>query len=136
MQCLFSSIGYLLSGEEIVSALNCFKDHLAPGGIVLVEPWISPEKFVPGRIGLETVDKPDLKICRMGLSSRDGDLSTLHFHYLIGDTNGIRHMEETHKFLLVSTEQMRGYFRTAGMDCEFDCEGLDRRGLFIGRVAD
>jgi SAM-dependent methyltransferase len=135
VQCLFSSIGYLLSGTEILAALKCFRNHLAAGGVVLVEPWILPQKFVSGRVGLETADKPGLKICRMGVSVREGDVSSVHFHYLIADSKGIRHVEETHRLLLVTTEQMRGYFLTAGMDCEYDSEGVDGRGLFIGRVA-
>jgi trans-aconitate methyltransferase len=38
VQCLFSSIGYLLRPEDTIAALKRFRSHLAPGGVVLVEP--------------------------------------------------------------------------------------------------
>ena len=34
--CLFSSIGYLLEDADVVSALSCFRRHLAPEGVALV----------------------------------------------------------------------------------------------------
>lgn len=38
VQCLFSSIGYLLAPEDIIAALTCFRTHLSPGGVIMVEP--------------------------------------------------------------------------------------------------
>jgi hypothetical protein len=136
VQCLFSSIGYLLKAEDLISALRCFKKHLAPGGIVLVEPWILPEKFVSGRASMDTVDKPEIKICRMALSGREGDISTIVFQYLIATSGGIVHREESHRLALVSVETMMGYFHAAGLDCEYDPEGVSGRGLFIGRESE
>src|SRR5215510_7812994 len=40
--CLFSSIGYLCTLERVTRALVCFREHLAPGGVALVEPWFPP----------------------------------------------------------------------------------------------
>jgi hypothetical protein len=40
--CLFSAIGYLLTAEAILSALACFKAHLAPGGAILIEVFFEP----------------------------------------------------------------------------------------------
>jgi trans-aconitate methyltransferase len=38
VQCLFSSIGYLTQGEDVIRALECFAQHLAKDGIIVVEP--------------------------------------------------------------------------------------------------
>src|SRR6476661_6555149 len=32
--CLFSSIGYLKTLDRVVRALLCFREHLAPGGVI------------------------------------------------------------------------------------------------------
>lgn len=40
--CLFSSIGYVRTLDRVEAALRCFKDHLAPRGVILVEPWFPP----------------------------------------------------------------------------------------------
>jgi SAM-dependent methyltransferase len=129
--CLFGSIGYLLTPSDIVAALSRFRAHLAPGGVVLVEPWLSPAVFKTGTPHMLTVDRPDLKICRINVSSREGDLSILHFHYLIATPSGVRKAEEIHRLLLVPTEQMSSYFETAGLRPRFDPQGLDGRGLFL-----
>ena len=67
VQCLFSSIGYLQKPEQVVDALICFKRHLNPEGIILVEPWLSPGQWNVGSPHMLTIDQPDLKICRMNI---------------------------------------------------------------------
>jgi len=131
VQCLFSSIGYLLTPEDIIAALKCFGAHLAPGGVILVEPWLSPAAYKVGQLDMVTVDKPDLKVCRMNVSKREGDISILHFHYLIATNQGVRKVEEVHRLALVPTEQMVAHFEAAGLRCAFDSVGLLDRGLFI-----
>jgi trans-aconitate methyltransferase len=133
VQCLFSSIGYLLMPEDTVAALKRFRAHLAPGGVILVEPWLSPNAYQRGVPYMTVVDKPDLKVCRMNVSERDGDVSILHFHYLIATQEGVTKAEEIHRLALVSAEQMAGYFAAASLRCVFDSVGLFDRGLFVAR---
>ena len=133
VQCLFSSIGYLLTPKDIIAALICFRAHLAPGGVILIEPWLSPASYKLGQPHMVTVDKPDLKVCRMNVCEREGDISVLHFYYLIGTDKGVRKAEELHRLALVSTDQMVSHFEVAGLCCVFDEVGLSDRGLFIAR---
>ncbi len=133
VQCLFSSIGYLLEPARIVAALACFRRHLAPGGVVLVEPWLDPATFTTGAVHMLTVNQPELKICRMNTSQREGDISVLHFHYLIGTPQGIRTVEEVHRLALVTTPVMAAHFASAGLTATFDAAGPSGRGLFVAR---
>lgn len=132
--CLFSSIGYLLERSDIVAALTCFKNHLAPGGVVMVEPWIRPSAWLEPRPSMITVDEPDLKLCRMGLSERQGDVTTLRFEYLIGTRERIERAEETHRLLLTEPDDLAQRFADAGLFCTYDPEGLSGRGLFVARA--
>jgi SAM-dependent methyltransferase len=136
VQCLFSSIGYLLTPEDIIAALKSFRDHLAPGGIMLVEPWFVPSAWKLGNPHMITVDKPNLKVCRMSVAEREGDISIIHFHYLIGTDEGVRHEEEIHRLALIPTEAMAKYFQATGLKTVFDPVGLFDRGLFIARPLD
>jgi 2-polyprenyl-3-methyl-5-hydroxy-6-metoxy-1,4-benzoquinol methylase len=136
VQCLFSSIGYLLTPEDIIAALTCFRAHLAPAGVILVEPWLSPAAYKTGQPHMVTVDKPDLKVCRMNVPKQEDDVSILHFHYLIATNEGISKAEEVHRLALVPTEQMASHFEAAGLSCVFDSVGLSDRGLFIARPLD
>ena len=133
VQCLFSSIGYLTDPDDVVSALRSFRRHLAPGGIVLVEPWITPKGFEPGHIGMTVVDEPDLKICRMNASSREGRMSRLHFHYLIAADGAIDHRTEVHELGLYTVEEMLSFFEAAGLAARHEEEGLIGRGLYLGQ---
>lgn len=42
--CLFSSIGYVLTGKRLRSAAAAIARHVEPGGVLAVEPWITPER--------------------------------------------------------------------------------------------
>jgi SAM-dependent methyltransferase len=133
VQCLFSSIAYVIEPEEIVATLACFRRHLAPGGIVLVEPWLDPAIYVTGKVHMLVVDRPELKICRMNAQQREGDVSILHFHYLIGTPDGVTRAEEVHHLALVPTDRMLEHFARAGLSAILDPAGPSGRGLFVAR---
>jgi SAM-dependent methyltransferase len=131
---LFSSIGYVKTGDRLASAARCFARHLAPGGVAVVEAWLAPEAFTPGKVYLLTAEREDLKVSRMSSSVvRDG-VSILDFHYLIGTPEGVKHLQETHELGLFTEEEMRAGLETGGLDvAEFHPEGLTGRGLYVGR---
>ncbi len=131
--CLFSSIGYARTRARLQRTLKTFARHTVPGGVVLIEPWIFPEKFEEGHVGLVVVDQPALRIARMSATQRRGTLSPLRFHYLVGTPDGVRHFTEDHTLGLFDHETYLTAFRTAGLDVSFDPDGLTGRGLYIGR---
>src|SRR2546423_1547622 len=45
--CLFSSIGYV---RDLAGAVSRLAAHVAPGGVLVVEPWLAPEQIDPGRV--------------------------------------------------------------------------------------
>ena len=63
--CLFSSIGYVGTVERLDDAIAAMAAHLNPGGVLIVEPWLTPEAWMADRPHLLSVDEPDLKIARM-----------------------------------------------------------------------
>lgn len=134
VQCLFSSIGYLTHPDEVISALRCFRNHLKPGGIILVEPWFTPETYHPGRPHMAPpVDQSDIKIVRMNVSEKEGRLSLLRFHYLIASKEGVEHVEEDHQLALYTIEEMRSFFDSAHLQVKYDPEGIFGRGLYVAR---
>jgi len=134
--CLFSSIGYLCDLEKVEMALRRFRQHLEPGGLVMVEPWFTPESWNPGKVFVQKVESAGLHVIRMSYSSLDGRVSKLDFHYLIGSTEGIEHRVEHHTLGLFTREEMSECFAVAGYeDVEYDPEGLTGRGLYIARAS-
>jgi SAM-dependent methyltransferase len=132
--CLFSSIGYVKTVERLEKTIAAFTRHLAPGGLLVVEPWLFPERFEHTRVILGTHDAPELKVARVMRSQRDGDLITLDTHYLIGTPTRIEHAVEQHQLFMFSQEQYRTAFAAQGLQVELDDHGLDGRGLFIARA--
>ena len=133
--CLFSAIGYVRTEDGLRRALASFARHLRPGGVAVVEPWLTPEVFTPGMVRVDTGEAPGMKMARMQLSEMEGELSVLVFSYLIGRPQGIDHWEERHLLGLFTHEQMRGAFESAGLEVvEHDAQGLSAgRGLWIAR---
>ena len=135
VMCLFSSIGYLCSKAEVVNALSCFRDHLAVGGIIIVEPWFTPSEWKVGGVKMiPPVDKPELKIVRMNISEQVGNFSKLKFHYLVGQPSGISYFQEDHTLALYTVEEMLKCFAEAGLNVKHDPEGIFGRGLYIARA--
>src|SRR5215211_1907761 len=130
--CLFSSIGYVRTKSRLQKAIKNMGQHLLPGGVLLIEPWFTPEQWHPGRASMTQVDKPDLKIVRMSHSGQKGKISTLEFQYLIGTSKGIEHAVEMHELGLFTHKEYMDAFKAAGLVTTHDAEGLDGRGLYIG----
>jgi len=131
--CLFSAIGYVRSPEDLRRTLSTFADHLAPGGVVIVEPWLFPTTYRPGSIHLGTYGSKRRPIVRMNLSDRKGRRSIMDMHYLVGEPTGVRHWVERHDMGLFSPREYRRAFAAAGLRCLFQNAGFTgRRGLFVG----
>lgn len=130
--CLFSSIGYVPNAVRLNQTLQTFARHLNPGGVVVVEPWYTPEQWVDGHLNALYVDEPDLKVARMNVSRRDQNVSIVHFHYMIGSSDGIRTFSEPHRLTLFTRAEYEAAFRTAGFTVQFEEQGLTDRGLYIG----
>ena len=133
--CLFSSIGYLCSLEGVEGALRCFRRHLVPDGVAVVEPWFPPDAWYPGRVYVHTGETENLHVVRMSRSSVEGRISKIEFHYLIGSDGGIEHRIEHHELGLFTTDELRAAFERARFSSvEYDPEGLTDRGLFVARA--
>lgn len=130
--CLFSSIGYVKTRARLQKAIRNMGKHLLPGGVLLVEPWFTPEQWHPGQASMTQVNKPDLKIARMSYSAQKRKISMIEFQYLIGTAKGIEHSVEMHELGLFTHKEYMDAFKAANLNVTHDPQGLDGRGLYIG----
>jgi SAM-dependent methyltransferase len=133
--CLFSSIGYVRTLENVRRTLHRFREHLADGGIALIEPWFPPGVVQPGRVSIKTAETETVSVARMSHMDVEDRLSRLRFEYLIGRPAGIEHAVEIHELGLFTTEELLERFRQAGLQATHDPKGPYDRGLFLARVA-
>lgn len=130
--CLFSSIGYVKTTQRLNQAVSSMARHVKPGGVLLVEPWFSPDVWNTGKVHATFVNQPDLKIARMNISERKDNLSFFNFHYLVAAPEGIEHFTELHELGLFTDNEYLEAFHAAGLTVLHDPIGLDGRGLYIG----
>ena len=130
--CLFSSIGYVRNAEDLNNTVANLTRHLVPGGILIIEPWLSPEVYRTGLPFLTVVDDPELKIARLNVSRLKGIMAVVDFHYLVATTDDIEHFSEYHELALFTHEEYLESFRAAGLEVGHQKEGLMGRGIYYG----
>ncbi|TXT59603.1 MAG: Methyltransferase type 11 [Promethearchaeota archaeon] len=133
--CLFSSIGYVKTLENLGRTLQNFSNHLKKGGVLIIEPWFTKSSYKEGTTHLLTHEDEDVKIARMNLSKRKGNLSILEMHYLIGEKGKeIIHFTEEHVLGLFKITNILELMEMVGFQARFLKEGLiEERGLFIAK---
>jgi hypothetical protein len=130
--CLFSSIAYVKTIERLRRTIANFASHLRPGGIVVVEPWFSPETFWTGRVVANFVNEPEFKIVWMYTSEAKGRNAILDSHYLVGTPAKIDHFTERYEVGLFRHRQYLEIFQKARLAVHYDSKGLMGRGMYIG----
>jgi SAM-dependent methyltransferase len=126
--CMFSVIGYERSLSTAVERLAA---HLNPGGVLIVEPWLFPDRYEVGHIGNDFTRYGQRAIFRMSHSGLDGRTSVLTMNYLVGDPDGVHHFSDVHLMTLSSQVEYEQAFTAAGLTVEYQTPGFGR-GLFIG----
>jgi ubiquinone/menaquinone biosynthesis C-methylase UbiE len=133
LTCLFSSIGYVQTLENLGRAIGSMARHLVPGGLLLIEPWFTSASWTPGFVHVITIDEPELKIARMNTSVREGRISYLDLHYLIGTPEGTEHFVEHHELGLFEVEETKDAVEQHGLEVLYEEEGIAGRGMYIGK---
>lgn len=130
--CLFSSIGYTKTVERMEQAIANMASHLKPGGILIVEPWITPEAWLTGTPHSDTVETDEFIVTRM-MVAEPVERGRVVFEYLIGDSGGINRVTETHEMGWFTHDEYLSAFEKAGLTTEHVEEGLTARGLYLGQ---
>ncbi len=130
--CMFSSIGYVGTLEGLDAAVGRMAAHLAPGGVLVVEPWLQPDAFEDGHLSTLFVEEPDIAVARMSISHKQGRRSWFDMEHLVGSADGVEHFVEHHELGLFTVGEQIAAFERAGLRVEHDPEGPMGRGLYVG----
>jgi SAM-dependent methyltransferase len=132
--CLFSAIGYVQDFRELEQSLRCFAAHLNPGGILVLEGWLSSGEMNPHGVWMHLVDKPELKIARMNNLTIEGKVSRMTLHHLIGTPEGVEYVADDHRLCLFDKDEYRGAIHNAGLELLDEPEGLMKRNTFVAKL--
>ena len=114
--CLFSAIGYVTEPSEMRSTIHRLAEHVAPGGVLIVDGWVRPEDWTDGfRASPEIASDVAMTVVRLSISRRAGAVTELEMHHLVRDATGIEHFVEEHRLLMVPTSEYLAAFEAAGL---------------------
>jgi len=128
--CLFSSIGYVKTYSNLKKTINNFVKHLKKGGVVIIQPWFTKKQYRAGNPYMTTYDGENIKISRLEVSKKKGNLSIFDFHFLVAEKNkDVKHFTDKHELGMFEHNKISQIMKKAGLNTKslkFD------RGLFVG----
>ncbi|HUE67847.1 MAG TPA: class I SAM-dependent methyltransferase [Candidatus Acidoferrum sp.] len=114
--CLFSAIGYVTDLAEMRSTIGRLADHVAPGGVLIVDGWVRPEDWGDDyRGGPDVASDDEAMVVRLTFSRRTGSITEMDLHHLVRGADGIDHFTEHHRLALVPTAEYVAAFESAGL---------------------
>ncbi|MFS8063158.1 MAG: class I SAM-dependent methyltransferase [Luteimonas sp.] len=132
--CMFTAISFVQTPERMHAAVASMRRHLAPGGLLVIEPWYTPDRYWTGTITSHYLDQPDLKIVWMYTSKLEDGCSVLDNRFLVGTPEGIESFEERHVFGLFTHDDFAAAFDAAGLQRVAHADPAWFRGLHVARA--
>jgi ubiquinone/menaquinone biosynthesis C-methylase UbiE len=127
--CMFSAIGY---SRDLHGAIASMARRVAPGGVLVVEPWFTLDQWNPGHVKVLDHEAGGTHLVRMTQSGLDGNVSVMAMHHLVGTQSGIEYLVEHHRLTLFTYDEYEAAFRAAGLSYELDQPGPFGRGALVG----
>jgi SAM-dependent methyltransferase len=134
---LSTAVAYLPSLDALHRALRRMVAHLAPGGVLVVEPFYFPERFLDGHIAGDVLRAGGRTVSRVSRTERRtqdrGDAAHIESHWVVADRHGIRHFTEHHVFQLWTHEQYVAAFAQAGCAASYVEDVQSGRGVYTAQ---
>lgn len=133
--CFGSALVCVESLESLQLAVACFSKHLAPGGLLIIEPWLSESEIVNGQIDVRHEKTDKFSVTRMYSVQKTGRVAEVQFHYLVGNTATaeISYVREIRRLAMFTKDDYRQCFNDCRLQCFVEPIGLTyQRGLIVG----
>lgn len=139
--CLFSAIGHLLTLKDLEQACMNMARHLGPDGVIIIEPWFTPDVWDADHVHMLTTEKPEVKLaraCAPGTKGENNEISVLDCIYLVATPGKVETFTEHHELRMTSEAEFISALEKAGLDATYEPKGLKTlyggpsRGLYIG----
>lgn len=113
--CLFSSIGYTRTIEDLGRAVAAMAGHLAPGGVLVVDGWLTPDQWDDGHVDAVAAEAPGRAVARTCRSWRLGRTSVLDMTWVVTTPAGTDTFAERHELGLFTRDEARTALGGAGL---------------------
>ena len=130
--CLFSSIGYMESADELDRAIFNMADHLGPRGVLIVDGWVRPDQWrEPGTTHVETAKDEEMTVVRASRSRREGKATHLEMHHLVVTLDGIEHLVDHHVLSLFTPAEYEAAITKAGLRFQVTASPMAGRDRYV-----
>lgn len=130
--CLFSSIGYMASADDLDSAVANIASHLRPSGVLVLDAWVRPDAWRdPGTVHVQVVERPELTVVRLARSKRTGKTTDLEMHHLAATLESVEHLVDHHRLTLFEPGEYETALRRAGLAFEVAPGPISDRDRYI-----
>jgi SAM-dependent methyltransferase len=129
----FDAVTYMPTPDDLAVAIQAMADHLAPGGVLVVEPWWFEDRFLDGYVGGHLVKEDERVISRVTHSVREGDRVRLTIRFVVADADGIDEFTEIEVVSLFTEADYRRAFDLAGLAAEYLPGWRSGTGLFVAQ---
>lgn len=133
--CLFSSVGYLDGEAALREAIRRMAGHLEPGGLLIVEPALTPERLQPPRTSTLDFECGGASVRRTTSARHEGAVLRIRFEYEIENGHRAARLIEEQPIRLFTDGGYRSAFGAAGLEVDHDPHGLTGLGLYLGRAS-
>jgi SAM-dependent methyltransferase len=130
--CMFTAIGYLPTVPDMRAAIACMARHLRPGGILVVEPWWFPDRFVDNYVAGDLGREGEVTVARISHSTRRGRHTRMDVRFLVGNPAGVTAFDEIDVLTLFTLEEYLAAFSDAGCPARHLPISWTARGVFVG----
>ncbi len=133
MVCLFSSIGYLGSTDELNAAVGAMADHLDPGGVLIIDGWVRPDAWIDGgRTQVTTAVSDEVTVVRLTRSRRQERRTFLEMHYLVATEEGVEYLVEDHGLTLFAPADYEEALRRSDLVFDVVDSPVPARDGYVG----
>lgn len=129
---LFGGICYVYPEDRLRQCARALFDALRPGGVALIEPWMSAREFKVEVPVMAVIDTPYLKVARQAVTKRRGRLAHLDFHFLIARPDAeVVYKTEKNTLFLYEPDEIAAALESAGFEVERLEEGFMPEGRLL-----
>ncbi len=123
LYCMFSAIGHVVTLPRLHDTLGCFRAHLVPGGVAVVQPYLTLDAIPALGTREYSFESGDLKVLRTRYAELDGRCHRVSYHYSIKGPDGTREADEVMEWGVFTIDEMLAAFSAVGLAATYDPTG-------------
>lgn len=132
---LFAAVAYVQTFERLSATFGRLAAHLAPGGLMLIEPFFTPSSYWVGHVKANFIEDADVRMAWMYRQDRQGDTAVLDIHHLVATQSEVVSFTDRHQIGLFREDQFEAAFAANGLEGSFEAPGRFHYGMWQVRRA-